>query len=204
MALPEHKARAAELLKSPEAREIINNVHRNSLEEGAAGLGRIKDKRAEMDLAREGMSHEAVAAAAAEEMKDPIKKHLLPMALKYGARVLPAAVGGYVGNQIGGTEGMAIGGLVGTGLGVAMGKPGTAMGNRMRMPGVQKLAWSVAQKALVDAPQRLGKFAPILAAALSKGPEKFATEWFLLNAHNAEARKTFKGLEDQPDDQPAQ
>ncbi len=172
-ATPEQTAAARALLDSEGAQSLQRTVLDNYLESTPKALSRI-------EAARRGLEEASAidpGKAASEALQNPIKRHILPRVQTYASRAIPALVAGSVGSQIGGTGGMLAGGALGLGTAAVMGRPGTAIANAMRTPAVRKLGWSLVEDALVNAPQKLGRFAgPLSQSSSAMLMDKYLTD----------------------------
>jgi hypothetical protein len=193
--------RAAAYLADPETARAAQRAYANSFDRSGQKLGSMLG-------AEEGLGAASavdVVAATDEALSDPIKKEIWPRIRKQiiDRGVIPGAFAG-AGAAIAGEEDRGTGALIGAGVGqvagaIAGGRASSAFERMVNKPAVRKLKWEAIQKVLADAPEKLGRFAPILARAAAVGPAQFAVDYFVLHSQDPEARATFTALEDEGD-----
>lgn len=147
---------ATALTESGAPQELRESVFKSTLDELPKLAGRAAAAKAAFREAAEGREA-AIAEKSAEILDSPFSKQIAPRLKTYLTRSIPIAVGSAVGGPLGAAAGMA--------TGAALGAPGTALSNMIKSPGVRRLAFETMQRALVNAPERLGKYASILTTA---------------------------------------
>ncbi len=169
----EVRIKAMELLESPEAKELAEQVASNN-------MARFPSRNSAINAAKDAVSELTenkgadIAAHAENAGKDVLANEAWPRLKRQLAREMPTMIGAGLGMLAGDDAGeRSMYGLVGAGLGkvAAMGQPGTAWANMMRKPAVQAWMSSAAQKPF-QAAQTASQYASPVAAQ-SMG-EKFS------------------------------
>lgn len=157
----EQKAQAKAVLAAQEFQALYQNALKNKLELTSEKMGgRLLNSRAAYETAKAAATPAAIDEAATASMANPLRKQVLPRLLTYAERGVPLLVG----HHFGGIPGMA----AGLGMAAVMGKPGTALANMVKNPGVREAMWSglggVASHALQPAVQHSGAAAELALA----------------------------------------
>lgn len=198
------KQRAREVLEQPDVIAATHRAYENVLGRSGQKISEMLASEEAMQAALKAASPEAVQAASAESLAEPVKKHIWPQLRKQvidraGIPAAFGAVGAAVGDddaKIGFGVGATVGGIV---QGIVGGRPSSAFERMVNRPSVRKAGWEVLQKVLAETPERLGKWAPGLARALSQGPAAFAVHHFVLSHQDSEAREALRSAEEQSD-----
>lgn len=168
----ELRASAQSHLDSPVFKEAMRAAQEEYVSKAGSMLARITK-------GREEVAEKAavdVAEQATEALANPIRTQVVPRLKTYASRMLPIAMGSYVG----GVPGTILGGVAAA----AMGRPGTALANMARSPAVRKGAWeavtaltggatpeaTVLATALRRSPRAIGSAAPVLSEATGLAP----------------------------------
>lgn len=125
-ATPEQQAAARAWLQSPEAIALKQTAFDNVLAALPGQRSQIEQGRAAYEVAAAAAEPSAVQAETAKYLNGSVLTNdVLPRAEKYASRMAPGAIG------------EALGGAHGANLAGAIGAPGTALGNFVRVPRVQ-------------------------------------------------------------------
>lgn len=193
------KIRLEELLRSPGAQELRAEVGENYAKDFSGRLAANRFAKGQMEEAIQ----EAPGIAAsyeAEGVGGTLKRAVIPRLEKYLPRAaLPiagTALGGYVGQEVGGPEGAFLGGMIGTtagAIGAATGgHHGTWLGNMMRDPKVREHAWTAVQKMLAPG-ANVDKWLPTLMSAAARGGQSLAVTNYVLSQTDPEYRAASRG-----------
>lgn len=168
------RIKAEEYLASPKGQQELADLVETKL---ASSPRRLDEREAAKAALREFQETrpERLAAQVAEDMANPVRKHVLPRIATMGHRMLPVIVGG-TGAALGGAEGAAIGGTLGTLATLTTGAPGTALRNMMRTPAVRQAFWEAVQGvAGTGQPGRFSRAASYLDDFFPKAPSRTAS-----------------------------
>lgn len=165
--------RARAYLDSPDALALREQVLASKLE---SAPDRIEQMRALKE------AHQALVAGKEKTIADATEKAISPktalkkagrFAYNYGTRFGAPALGYAIGNAV---DAPALGVVAGGVLGAVAGHAGTAFRNLVKDPSTRRVFFGALEHTLGTAPEKLGRYAPVLAAAAAKGTAAFHAE----------------------------
>lgn len=190
-ATAELRAKAEAILADPKIIRTAQRAYENVFSRGGRKVTDMLGSERALEEAMQAAAPQSVQAEAAERLAHPLRDQIWPRVRK---QVIDRGVVPAVGGLLGGAPGAVAAGLA---AGAVGGRPSSAMEKMLNSPPVRKFGLELVKKALVDAPQLLGKYAAPLLRASTGDVGDLAATWFVLNEQDPEARKTFAELEQQ-------
>lgn len=177
---------AQDLLSGDAGQQLRELVGRGKLQTAPQRMAEAAQLKEAAELARAGMSPDAVSAAAQESLANPISTQIIPRVKTWANRAIPMAVGATVG----GPTGVAVGSMVAN----AIGRPTTAMAKAVQSPAVRNMSWGFVLKLLGENPQAFGRYSRPLLKAAERGAQSFAVTNAVLAQRDPEYQQLLEAL----------